>query len=206
MVDGYPRWEDAFGRFATAKLSASAKAAIGRTLAGYRRYERAGSGILDVFKSYFTDEHDNPAEPRLVESEIPPAYFEDAHLLHLEYDDSIRFIDVEHPRTRNTLKTLLAGPLEALNVTIDDGLSQNRDRRVTRLVISTLHDICRDQGYQHIVGIRYRAPEPDWEAYVLWNHPPPPVDLSTATVDPIFPDAEDLIAAAESLGVSVPGS
>jgi hypothetical protein len=143
-------------------------------------------------------------EPELVEAEIPTGYFEDAHRLHIEFDDEVCFIDVEHQRTRNTLASILEGQLSALGVTIDEGLSQNRDRRVTRLVISTLHDICRNHNRHHIAGIRYRALEPDWEAFVLWNPPSPPIDLGEASVTPIFPEDADLREAAEALGLRVP--
>lgn len=205
LVDGYPRWEDAYGRFSTAKFSVSAKSAIGRTLAGYRRFERDDTGILNILKGFFTSEFDNPNEPELVEGTIPRDYFKNTRLLHLEYDENVSFIDVEDQRTRHTLEDFLAGPLQALGVANGDGLSQHRDRRVTRIVMSMLHDICRhDRNRQHIAGIRYRAPEPDWEAFVLWSPPPPSIDLSAATVDPIFPMDPNLVDAAKSLGLSIP--
>jgi hypothetical protein len=204
LNDGYPRWEDAFGRFSTAKFSATPMAAIGRTLADYRRYEEGGSGILNIFKSFFTHGSEDDAEPVLVEAMIPESYFEDAHRLRLGYDSDLRFIDVEHQRTRNTLQEILEGPLQALGVTIDEGLSQNRDRRVTRLVMSTLHDICLADERRQVIGIRYRTPDPEWEAFVMWNPPSPAIDLAGADISPIFPDDDDLMEAAGSLGLQIP--
>jgi hypothetical protein len=205
LVDGYPRWEDAFGIFSTAKLSASPEAAIGRTLAGYRLAERGGAGMIDRIKGFFVSEPDNPAEPELIENTIPPSYFEEAYRLSIACDESLWFVDVEHQRTRNTLATVLSGPLSIFDAEIDAGLSQNRDRRVTRLVMSTLYDICRgDPAFENVAGIRYKAPEPHWDAYVLWR-PPELLELhKVKVVEPIFPEDNDLKKAAKTLGLNVP--
>jgi hypothetical protein len=203
VLEGY-RWEDAFGQFSTAKLSVSAEAAIGRTLARYRRREISGLSILDTIKGFLTNAPDNPAEPDLIDNTIPISYFEDAHRLYMEYDDNFRFIDIEHDRTQDTLRRLLADPLEGMGGSIGPDLSQHRDRRLTRLVTTTLHEIRGEMSLDHVAGLRYKAPEKHWDAYVLWDSPMG-IDLSKAeSVTPIFPYDADLQAAAKTLGIRVP--
>lgn len=206
LNDGEPRWEDAYGQFATAKFSKTSMAAIGRTLAEYRAYQEAGvGGVLDFFKGFFTHRPDHPDEPVPVPGRIPEDYFGGAHRLHLDHDSDLGFIDVEHPRTRDTLSEALAGPFGAMGITIDEGLSQNQDRRVTRLVMTTLHDICLASGRDQVVGIRYRTPDPEWEAFVMWNPPAPPgIDLPGADISRISRNDEDLIEAAGWLDLTIP--
>lgn len=202
LVDGYPRWEDAYGRFSTAKFSASSVAAIGRTIAGYRRYEPGGVNFFDRVKA-FLSEPDAEAEPLVLENRIPPAFFEDAFLLKLEFDEELIFIDVEHPRTLETLRAILGPTFGVIGATMEEGISASRDRRVTRLAITTLYDLCAANGFDGIVGIRYRAPEPDWDAYVVW-YPPRGVDLWTGLARPIFSDDDPVREAVKRLGLDLP--
>ncbi len=202
LLDGY-RWEDAFGRFATAKFSASGEAAVGRTIARYRKRVIDGVSLLDMMKGFLTAPSDSPSEPTLRENAIPASYFEDAYLLHLEYDPDLRFIDLEHQRTRDTLKQLLSGQLASVAQTVEQGLSQQRDRRVTRLVTATLHDLCDSPPYEEIAGFRYRAPDKHWDAYVFWDTPAR-IDLSQGeSVKPISPASPELQAAMTTLGLSL---
>lgn len=201
LIDGYPRWEDAYGRFSTAKFSASSLAAVGRTVAGYRRYVSGGINFLDKVKAFLSDP-DEDVDPPILENRIPPAYFEDAYLLEFEHRSEFNFVDVEHPRTVETLRALLDPALGLIGASMEEGISQNRDRRVTRLALATLYDICVASGFDGIVGIRYRAPEPAWDAYVFWN--PPRTDLSAGLVRPLRPDDDSVREAAKRLGLELP--
>jgi hypothetical protein len=202
LLDGY-RWEDAFGRFSTAKFSASGEAAVGRTIARYRRRVVNGVSILDKIKGFLTADPDNPTEPTLRENIIPASYFEDAYLLHLEFNPQLQFIDIEHQRTRDALKTVLISQLASMGQKIDAGLSQCDDRRLTRLVTATLHDICDSPPYDEIAGFRYRAPDRHWDAYVFWDSPAR-IDLTQErSVEPIFPDSPELQAAMATLDLSL---
>jgi len=203
LLEGF-RWEDAFGHFATAKLSISAEAAIGRTLARYRGREIGGLSILDTIKAFLTHGPDNPGEPELVENTIPASYFEDAHRLYMAHDDSVQFIDIEHPQTQETLKGLIPDAMGNLGEDFNGNLGQQRDRRLTRLITTTLFQLCNEWSLDHIAGLRYKAPDSHWDAYVLWESPTG-IDLSEAeSVTPIFPDDTDLQAAAKTLGLTVP--
>jgi len=203
VLDGY-FWEDVTGRFATVKLSASDEAAVGRTLARFRGRKIEGVSILDKFKSFLTNPGDNPAEPELTYNRVPEAYFEDAHLLHLDCDKDIHFIDIEHQRTRDTLATLLARPLEIMGYTMEEALTTQRDRRITRLVTTTLHDICTEYKQDHVAGLRYKAPEKHWDAYVIWDRPAR-IDLrQAASVEPLFPDHPAVQKAVKNLGLELP--
>jgi hypothetical protein len=206
LNEWYPRWEDVYGQFATLKFSATAMAAVGRTLTDYRGYrEEKTGGVLDMFKAFFAHGADYEGEPVPVPAEIPNDYFLHAHRLHLNYDPDLSFIDVEHPRTRETVAEALQGPFALMQVTIGESLSQNRDRRVTRLVMSALHDICRASGRDQVVGIRYKTPDPEWEAFVMWDPPPPPgLDLPAAQITRISRGDQDLIEAARFLGLKIP--
>lgn len=202
LIDGYPRWEDAYGRFATAKFSATDMAAIGRTVAGYRRYVSEGTNFFDKVKGWLS-EPDDESEPLVLENRIPPSYFEDAHLLHLEYDPEPCFINVDHPQTVRIIEELVGATLDAIGATVAGGISQNRDRRVTRLAMATLYNLCVTQGFDRIAGIRYAAPEPEWDAYVFWS-PPRIIDLADALPVPVFPDDDAVREAAERLGLEPP--
>jgi len=202
-LDGY-RWEDIAGQFSTVKFSASDEAAVGRTLARFRGREIDGVSILDKIKSFLTSEPDNSAEPRLTYNQVPESYFEDAHLVHLGYDEEIHFIDVEHQRTRNTLSALLSGPLEIMGQNLEAGLSDQRDRRLTRLVTATLHELCGEHELDHVAGLRYKAPDKHWDAYVVWDGPAR-VDLGQAeSVEPLFPDHPAVQKAVKTLGLELP--
>lgn len=202
LYDGY-RWEDAFGRFSTAKFSASEEAAVGRTLARYRASEVAGVGLIDKMKAFLTHAPDNPAEPELITNEVPPSYFEDACVLHLDHDPDVRFIDVESERTRASLAEILSGPLRTMGYDLRDGLSFHRDRRLTRLVTSALREECSEGGLVHVAGLKYKAPDRGWDAYVVWDSPAR-IDFAKATVRPLFPSDEAVQAAAATLGLKPP--
>lgn len=203
LLDGY-RWEDIAGRFSTIKLSASDEAAVGRTLARFRGREVEGVSILDQIKGFLSSAPDNPAEPDLTYNQVPESYFEDAHLLHLAYDEEVHFIDVEHQRTLNTLSSLLSGPLKSMGHDFESGLSNQRDRRLTRLVTATLHEICNEHELDHVAGLRYRAPDKHWDAYVAWDSPAR-VDLSQAeSVEPLFPEHPAVQKAVRTLGLDLP--
>jgi len=160
--------------------------------------------ILDKIKGFLTSPPDSPTEPELTFNEIPESYFEDAYLLHLDYDEEVRFIDVEHQRTRNTLAAILSGPLGSMGHDLSQGLSGQRDRRLTRLVTATLHDICSGLPLDHVAGLRYKAPDKHWDAFVLWDSPAR-IDLSQAqSVKPLFPDNAAVQNAAKTLGLKSP--
>ena len=121
----------------------------------------------------------------------------------MPHDEDVSFIDIEHQRTRNTLSDVLPGRF-ADRVGTD--LSQHEDRRLTRLVLAVIHDICQQPPYDHVAGVRYTTMHRHWDAYVLWN-PPMRVDLMAAeSVRPVFPDDDDLLAAVRMLGLEAPDS
>jgi hypothetical protein len=205
LLDGY-RWEDISGRFSTVKLSASDEAAVGRTLARFRGRVIDGVSLLDKLKGFLSNPADNPTEPELTFNQVPDSYFEDAYLLHLGYDEDIRFIDVEHQRTRDTLSALLSAPLQIMGHDLEKGLSDQRDRRLTRLVTATLHELRNEYEMDHLAGLRYRAPDRHWDAYVIWDRPAR-VDLAQAdSVEPLFPDHPAVQNAAKMLGLELPKS
>lgn len=202
LVDGYPRWEDAYGRFSTAKFSATKMAAVGRPMAGFRRYVSGGINFLDKMKGYFLAEPDG-GEPAVHENRVPPSHFEDAHVLYLDYDPDLRFVDLDHPETVQMIEAIVGTSLTAIGADLGGGISQNRDRRVTRLVMATVYNLCGDYGFDKIVGVRCAAPEPEWDSYVFWN-PPPGIDLTEGLVKPVSPYHEAVREAARRLELELP--
>jgi hypothetical protein len=202
-TDGQPRFEDATGRFATAKFTVSEFGAIGRALVPFRTREIGGVNLLDRVKA-FVSEVDPEHEHEIPAGRVPDAFFEDAYLLPLEYDPEVRVIDVEHDSTRETLERILRPQLELIGASIEPGISQHRDRRVTRLVMTTIYDLCAANERRPIAGIRYAALDHEWDAYVFWS-PPRRVDLSAGLPRPLFPDDPLVIEVARSLGLRLPG-
>jgi hypothetical protein len=208
QVDGY-RWDDALGGFATAKCSASAEAAIGRTIARYRRRTiEPGVGLIDAIKGFLMQEPD-PGEPELLDNRVPEDIFDDLYLIHLPGDRRVVFVDLEHEHTLETLSEQLGPTVNALGLGVAPlagNLAREEDRRVTRLVTRALHSLCSDGRYGPVAGIRYPGqPDPEWEAFVLWR-PPDLVDLDSDDVELRWVahwDA-DTLAAAKRLGLDWP--
>jgi hypothetical protein len=201
------RWQDLFGNFATAKSSSSAQAAIGRTVAFYRSrpIEVQGSrfSVFDAIKRWLVAEQaQGPSMPR--GNQIPPAYFDDAYLMHLARDDDVEFVDLEHPLTRTLLEQQSGHLLASFGVSqLGRSVSSNRDRRITRLVTSSLQEWCTSvRGYEHVAGLRYRAPDPGWDAYVIWE--PVRIDFEGAEIRPLGPCDADVRSAATHLGLDDP--
>lgn len=204
LVDGQSRFEDATGRFATAKFTVSELGAVGRALVPYRlrRGEGEGLNFFDLVKQAITDV-DPEHEYEIPVGAVPPSFFEDAYLLELGHDPDLRFVDLEHPSTRETLQRILAPQLELIGASIADGIGQNRDRRATRLVLTTIYDLCAANEEEPIAGIRYGALDPEWEAYVFWS-PPQRVDLATGLPRPLFAEDEVVVEIARRLGLRLP--
>jgi hypothetical protein len=142
--------------------------------------------------------------PMFEPNRIPPSYFEDAYLMHLPHSDTAEFVDLEHARTHRLLKETAGEVLAAFAVTaIDDTISSNRDRRVTRLVTSALQRWCSEApGYEHVTGLRYRGIDPGWDAYVVWE--PSSIALDEGTLEPLHPCDTPARAAAKHLGLEDP--
>lgn len=210
--DGY-RWEDLRGAFPTMKMSGSAEAAIGRTIARYRRRllpaaqgePGAGAGFLDALKGWLT--HDpEPGEPELVEGAVPRSYFEDAYLLHLprgDDPDRCQFVDVNDQRTKDTIDAVAGHILTHLDPNWKHGdLSLNADRRVTRLVTRVLYDLT--QNDDEVVGLRYPGhPDRHWQAFVAWDYAIE-LDPDTVVARPLDTEDPDVRAAADRLDISLP--
>jgi hypothetical protein len=205
LLDG-ARWEDAAGGFSTIKCSGSAEAAIGRTIARYRRrvIDDRGRGILDAIKTYLEGPPD-PGEPELFEGRIPPDIFDDLYLLSVPKREDLLFIDLMAPETLEELDKEVGASIRAATGADFPGtdLARHPDRRVTRLLLTILH---RQFASGHICGIRYPGnPDPNWEAFVVWA---PPVSISLTEQDVGFRwvarwDA-DLVEAANSLQLRIP--
>jgi hypothetical protein len=208
MLDGY-RWEDALGEFATVKCSATAEAAIGRTLARYRRrvIGPEGHGIIDAILTFLSHAPDDENEPELVDGRVPDDVFDDLHLIHIPGDLGVVFVDLEHPSTYETLQTELGNTLEALGVgPLGDNLAREGDRRITRLAMRSLYSLCSDGRRGPVAGLRLPGqPDPEWEAFVIWC-PPDLVSLTSEDVEFrwIAQWDQDTIAAAKRLGLDLP--
>jgi hypothetical protein len=203
LRDGY-RWEDLRGRFATIKYSRSTEGAVGRTIVRFQERVIAGVSLVDLIKSVFSDEPDD-GEPELVPNRVPEAYFEDAHLLWLPQQEGVMFVDLEDPETLEVLHANLAPQLADVGLRIRSGLAHDeRDRRVTRLVMSSLHAICAAPGYEHVAGIRYAGESHvGWDAYVAWNRPRR-LDVGEAATEPLYPSHRAVLAAAKTLSLDLP--
>lgn len=205
LLDG-ERWEAAQGQFSTIKFSASAEGAIGRNIARYRRrvIDDRGNGILDAIRNFLSGPPD-PGEPQLHEGRIPPDVFEDMYALRVPKRADLRFIDLMSPDTLDGLDKGF-GPLLRTMTGLEfpgGNLAQYPDRRVTRLLMTLLHQVY--SGTQ-VVGIRYPGRhDPKWDAFVVWA---PPLRVSLTDEDVEFRwvarwDA-DLVAAAKSLDLRIP--
>jgi hypothetical protein len=209
--DGY-RWEDLFGRFATAKFSETPNAAIGRSVARYRERRvpdpdataaRATLSVIDAIKRFLT--HEPTAGPAMgPANRIPPSYFEDAYQMELGFEADVRFIDLEHSETQATLDQIDGYYFKFFGLSgVPPDISSNRDRRVTRLITSLLHQWCEiEHGFEQVAGLRYRSQDPGWDAYVLWE----PVRLSyeRALIEPLSPCDDAVRMAAAQLGLDDP--
>lgn len=204
--DGF-RWEDAFGVFATANCSASEHAAIGRTIARYRRaVDSEGRSVAEAIKDFMSGPPDD-GEPDLVDGVVPTGVFDDLYSIHIPADESIDFVDLEHDDTRKILVEQLDGVLHSLGLgPLCESLTREKDRRVTRLAMSAIYNLSMDGRYGAVAGIRC-AGEPDrsWDTFVLWS-PPERVTLAADDVKLrwIARWDEDLETAAEILDVHLP--
>jgi hypothetical protein len=211
VLDGY-RWEDLFGQFATAKFSESEIAAVGRSIANFRErcvpdpdVPHAGTklSIFNAIKRFSSEEPDDGPELE-PGNRIPPVWFDDASQMRIDHVPEIWFVDVEHADTRATLAQedgtlfLLFGLPD-----VPADLSSSRDRRVTRLVTSLLHQWCaRTPGFEAVAGLRYRAHDPGWDGYVLWE--PSRLRYDIAEDAPLGPCDNAVRAAAAHLGLDDP--
>jgi len=196
LLDGH-RWEDAYGRFSTIKFSASAESAVGRTIARYRLREVEGQGIIDRIKGYLIADPDNADEPELIDNVVPDSYFDDAHRLEVPNLESVRFVDLEAEATQAIVAEVVATELSLFGYDRQEPITQARDRRVTRIVMTRLRAFCQETN---IAGIRYAAPDSRWDAFVQWS-PSSEVDLEARAAEPILPTDPDFIAAAKRLGL-----
>lgn len=228
LHDG-PRWEDLTARFATAKCSRSAEAAIGRIIARYRprvvppspttirevNGERIVTqarddfcGIIEVIKRFLSEAPDHNGEPELVDGEVPAAVLDDLYLIHIPHNPAVSFVDLDHRSTRETLKTIFGDRLQRLGMRkIDENnLAREPDRRLTRLILGTIYDLCADGRFGPAAGIRIGGqPDEPWESFIYWSHPSL-VDLAADDVRRrwVTPWDEDLITAAKRLKLRLP--
>lgn len=204
LLDG-ERWEDAFGRFTTVKCSTTSEAAIGRNLARFRRriVDAPGRGIFDRIRALL--DQPDPGEPEIYEGKIPPDIFDDLYVLRVPARRDVIFIDLMAPDTLNWIDAAF-GPSIRTEMKVDfpgDNLAQYPDRRVTRLLLTLLHQTFANTN---IVGIRYPGRNgSSSDAFVIWA---PPLRVPLQGDDVRFRwvarwDA-DLVAAAKSLHLEVP--
>jgi hypothetical protein len=201
VYDGY-RWEDIEGRFSTAKCSASAEGAVGRTIARYRERTVGGISLINSIKQFLIAEPDRG--PAMTSNLVPRSYFDDAYLLQTPYDDDVEFIDLEHQRSRDALSEIAGDLLDTLGARIHNRITQHRDRRVTRAITTVFQGFCAQPDYAHVAGLRYATPDRLWNAYVLWNEPAR-IDLEEAEhVRPLLLDDDAVQAAAKILKLDLP--
>ncbi len=219
VLDG-PRWEDAFGRFATAKCSATPEAAIGRTIARYRprdvpngpeqdvasTHDNRPRGIINVILAYLEGPADD-GEPELVDGEVPADVNDDLYLIEVPASRGAVFVDLGDPNTLRALDEMLREALDALGVTANlENICRETDRRVTRLAMRALHSQFSDGSLGPVAGVRYPGqPDPEWEAFVLWS-PPTLVELTGDDVAFRWVSAwdADFVAACHRLGIRPP--
>jgi len=206
LRDGY-RWEDPLGNFSTAKFSASAEAAIGRSIARYRQRQIVpGKGIISAILEFLESEPD-PGDPDLVEGRVPEDVIDDLYLLHVPASDDVLFVDLEAEATRSELQRELGPALSALGLgPLPANFAREADRRLTRLVLFFLHSRLSGGAEGRVAGIRLPGqPHPSWESFVLWR-PPQLVDLTADDVGFRWVARwdEHLLAAARRLEVEIP--
>jgi len=200
------RWEDFYAGFGTLKLSASEHAAVGRTVARYRRRFVDGHGFVDFIKRQLIAEPDagQAIEP---DNRIPRSYFEDTYLIGYGQSIAVEFVDLEHPATHETLAPLISDQLALFGLQgIPADVTRNRDRRVTRLLTSVLRNLCGSvPEYQHVAGFRYSGRETqDWDAYVLWDPAALDLEEDPDLLRPLTPGDEAVLRAARELSLDWP--
>jgi hypothetical protein len=217
LTDG-PRWEDFQGRFATVKFSKSAEAAIGRTIARYRRRtiaspvdETPGAtqrrGIIDLIKDFMNAEPDLEDEPELVDGIVPADLIADLYVLHMPYDPALRFVDIEHPATLSALQEEYGHVFAQLGLGSieNNNLARAPDRRLTRLVLRFLYQM-QHQLDGPVAGVRVPGqPDGAWESFVVWS-PPEMIDMTAEDVAQRWVASwdDDLMKAANTLGLQIP--
>ena len=207
VYDGF-RWEDIRGEFSTLKLSRSAEAAVGRAVANYRdRVLEGGVSLVDEVVRIPSD--DARSEPELQTNRIPPGFFDDFCLQHLPQQPEIEFVDLADPRTHQALAVTGGAVLRALGVErVNERVVDYRNRRVTAAIVRILYELCSDERYTNVAGLRYRGwSGKPWDAYVVWNRPDSPLlsldsdDVQTRTLSPSDPE---VVAACATLGLERP--
>ena len=202
------RWEDILGEFATLKLSHSRVAAIGRAIAGFRvPRDEAGKALVSRIDAFMTALPDDSVP--LLANTIPPSFFEDRFVQRLPSRPDVRFVDLADEGTLRTIERAARAPLRALGVKrLDVDSVRARNRRVTAAIVRALYDLCDDERWAHVAGLRYPGlTESPWDAYVMWSRPhglPLALDDPAVEVEPLLPDDPDLLAACAELELDPP--
>ena len=119
-------------------------------------------------------------------------------------DQSLRFVDIAAPETREQLARDLASVLEKLGVLdLDLSVITSKDpRRPTQVIARHVYDLTDESGMPMFAGIRYISRLcVDWELWAVFadrlvSHEYPSVS--------ICPDNPDLLAACRRLGLKPP--
>jgi hypothetical protein len=213
QLDG-PRWDDASGGFATAKCSRTSEAAIGRVFARYRARvvppndtetadDDLHGGIINVIKGWLTHEPDYEHEPELVSGIVPSEIFPRLCEIHLPASLGLEFIDIADEDVQREIVGFAGDLFERLGLPslVGNNLARERDRRLSRLVLSVLHEL---HG-ANAAGIRVPGqPDDAWESFVIWDSAGVDFAVDADAFRWVAPWDEDAVNAAKCLDVRLP--
>jgi hypothetical protein len=202
--DGY-RWDDPSAKtFSTLYLATEPLGCFIETLQTYRLNQDFEARVRAE-----TDEPDAGYDGLLTTGHVDPDYFIDRVLGRARVADGATFIDIDHPRTHNSLTAelrsgrlspQLASLLKHHGITeFDRSVVMHHDRRVTRLLAAHLHETSPSA----IAGIRYESRlYRTTECWAMWDR------ARDALTDPegdgLTPAMSALREAAELLDVTLP--
>lgn len=201
--DGRPAEE----RFRIIYCATQRAATFGETLARFR----VSLPLLSALEAIDDDEPIaqslrgvvDPDDPR--HGLLPADWRMRRRIGHTVLDPSLRFVDLSHPETMQSLRTALSPLAERLGI-IDVDLSSvtSPQRRFTQGIARYVHEQVGEVGQPRFAGIRYPSRlNPEWECWAVFDdrirHMPGWPNIPTS----FFPDDPDLQAVARLFGLTI---
>lgn len=193
---GHVRGESEPGLFRVIYCSSSRVGAFGETIARFRKSLRLLSELREI-------EDGEPLEPELKGGLLPEEWRLNRRIGSSRLDSTLRFADLEEPRSAALLRREMAPLLEEFGLgDFDFGDLVGRERRITQHVARCIYEASGEAGAPVFDGIRYVSRlNPGWELWAVFAdrmvHEPEELYQTISRHDP------DLHAAAEILDIEV---